>query len=121
MIDDLPEPVGPSSAITWPGCASRETSSSTVVPAEVAERDVLEAHVTRDGRQRRRVRRVLDLGLRIEDLEDAFAGRRGHRDGGQDHAQAAHRLDQQAQVGGEGDQLAQGQAAAARPACRRTR
>ena len=47
MMVDLPEPVAPSRAITWPGSASKVDVVQHPVPAKVGEGDVLEAHVAR--------------------------------------------------------------------------
>ncbi len=70
---------------------------------------MVEAHLAADGRQRYGVRRVFHVGRCVEDLEDAFRRRRRHRNRRNDHADAAHGHDELAQVGGKGDQFAQGQ------------
>ena len=54
------------------------------------------------------IRRVLDLGDRVQDFEDAFGGRTGDGDGRDDDAETADRLDQLAEVGDESDDFAEG-------------
>ena len=113
MIVDLPEPVAPSRATTWPGCASNDHVGSTVVLAEVGERDVLEAHVAlrpAAGVRRPGASCTSDSASRISKMRSPAAA--AMASAGTMMPEAAHGLDELAQVGGEGDQLAQGQLAA---------
>ena len=92
------------------GLRSKRDIVQHLVASKVAERDMLETDLAVNRRQRRGVGGIAHLGLGVEDGENPFsAGGRGHQ-GWQDHAQAAHGLDQQPHVGGKSDHLAQRQA-----------
>ena len=45
MIVDLPEPVGPSSATTWPGLTSKRDVLEHAPAAGIVEGDVFETHL----------------------------------------------------------------------------
>ena len=72
----LPAPLGPTSAITWPGRDRKldlAQDLASLVRVAVVEADTLEAHLASDGRQLERVRVVLHLRRRVEQLEDPLA------------------------------------------------
>ncbi len=73
----------------------------------VAKRHVAQLHVPVAGRQLRRVRRVGEVRLAVEQLEDAGAGRGGALGEVEGHAERAHRRDQHVHVQVEGGELAE--------------
>ena len=75
-------------------------------PAEVAEVDLLESHLSLEGREFDRVRLLDHLGLDVEDLEDALGRGPRLRDHRHDHPQHQHGEKGHHHVIGEGDQPA---------------
>ncbi len=80
-----------------------------VVRVAVAQADPPELDVSAARRQRRRARRVGQLGLAVEDLEDARARSRGALGQVQGHAERAQRADEHVQQQVEGRELAERQ------------
>ena len=109
----LPEPVAPTSATVSPGARSRLTSRST--SSSGASGKAKSTCSNRRWPRGRSTTRVPDddVGLGVEDLEDAGAG--GHRllRHREDDAQRGDRPDERQHEGDEGDQLAGGERAAA--------
>ena len=102
---DLPEPVGPKQSDHLAGLRI-DVNVLNNGARPVGERDVLKAHVPADRRHGDGVRSVAHIRNSVKDFKDALACRRAHRQQRHSLAEHANRLDKLAQVGGEGNKLA---------------
>ena len=103
----LPAPVGPTIATVSPGRTSRLTSCSIGRPGVVAERHVLEADVSGDGRTSGRASGpVVDVAPGLEDLEHAPGAAGGALGGRRRVHQRLERPVERGQVGEEDEDAA---------------